>query len=152
MNKLIEFIRSIYVVLLFVVLEAGALSYYAHATLYTQAKLLARSNRVAGGVQGALTQAGHYFSLGRENRLLTARVAALEEELAGYRALREDSLQRVYTQGDNRGKYRFTTARVRSNTINRNHNFIVLDRGKADGVVKDMAVLTPCLLYTSRCV
>lgn len=143
MNKLIEFIRSIYVVLLFVVLEAGALSYYAHATLYTQAKLLARSNRVAGGVQGALTQAGHYFSLGRENRLLTARVAALEEELAGYRALREDSLQRVYTQGDNRGKYRFTTARVRSNTINRNHNFIVLDRGKADGVVKDMAVLTP---------
>lgn len=143
MNKLIEFIRSIYVVLFFVVLEAGALSYYAHATLYTQAKLLSRSSRVVGGVRGAFTLAGQYFSLGRENRLLAGRVAALEQELAGYRAMREDSLRREYAAGANPGKYRFTTARVRSNTINRNHNFLILDRGKADGVLKDMAVLSP---------
>lgn len=143
MNKLIEFIRSIYVVLLFLVLEGVALGYYAHATLYTQAKLLARSHSVVGGVQGALAQAGHYFSLGRENRLLAGRVAALEQELAYYRALREDSLHHAYAAGPNPGKYRFTTARVRSNTINRSHNFLLLDRGKQDGVVRDMAVLSP---------
>lgn len=143
MNKLIEFIRSIYVVLLFLVLEGAALGYYAHATLYTQAKLLARSHRMVGGMQGALTQAGHYLSLGRENRLLVERVADLEQELARYRALREDSLHSAYLAGPDPGKYRFTTARVRSNTINRSHNFLVLDRGKLDGVVRDMAVLSP---------
>ncbi len=143
MNKLIEFIRSIYVVLLFVVLEAAALGYYAHSTPYTQAKLLARSHRLVGGVQGALSGATHYFSLGRENRLLAGRVAELEQELARYRDQREDSLHSVYMAGPNPGKYRFATARVRSNTINRSHNFLVLDRGEADGVVRDMAVLTP---------
>ena len=124
-------------------LEAAALGCYAHATLYTQAKLLSRSTRVVGGVQGAVSGLGRYFSLGRQNRALTARVAALEAEVAGLRALERDSLYRVYAEGPDPGKYRFTTARVRSTTINRSHNFMVLDRGKADGVVKDMAVLTP---------
>ena len=52
MRKLIEFIRSVYVAVLFVVLEALAVSYYAHSTHYTQARLLARSNQLAGGVHG----------------------------------------------------------------------------------------------------
>ena len=52
MRKLLEFIRSVYVVVLFVVLEAIAISYYAHSTYYTQARLLARSNQLVGGVHG----------------------------------------------------------------------------------------------------
>ena len=52
MRKLLEFIRSIYVMVLFVVLEAIAVGYYAHSTYYTQARLLARSNQVVGGVHG----------------------------------------------------------------------------------------------------
>lgn len=43
-------------------------------------------------------------------------MAALEEELAGYRALQEDSL-RVYT-GDNRGKIPFHHRPRALNTIN----------------------------------
>ena len=41
MRKLFEFIRSIYVVVLFVALEVAAISYYAHSTHYTQARLIA---------------------------------------------------------------------------------------------------------------
>ena len=73
MHKLIEFIRSVYVVVLFVVLEALAVSYYAHSTNYTQARLMARSTRLVGGVHGFFAGIGHYFSLGRENRLLLDR-------------------------------------------------------------------------------
>ena len=57
MRKLFEFIRSIYVVVLFVALEVAAISYYAHSTHYTQARLLARSNQVAGGVHGLFAAA-----------------------------------------------------------------------------------------------
>ena len=35
MRKLFEFIRSVYVVVLFVVLEAVAISYYARSSYYT---------------------------------------------------------------------------------------------------------------------
>ena len=84
MRKLFEFIRSIYVVVLFVALEVAAISYYAHSTHYTQARLLARSNQVAGGVHGFFAGIRRYFSLGHENRLLLGRVAQLEEWLAQY--------------------------------------------------------------------
>ena len=63
MRKLIEFIRSVYVAVLFVVLEALAVSYYAHSTHYTQARLLARSNQLAGGVHGLMAGVHRYFSL-----------------------------------------------------------------------------------------
>ena len=54
MYKLIEFLRRIYVAVLFVVFEAIAIGYYAHSSNYTQAKLLTRSNQVVGGVNGCL--------------------------------------------------------------------------------------------------
>ena len=82
MRKLLEFIRSIYVMVLFVVLEAIAVGYYAHSTYYTQARLLARSNQVVGGVHGVFAGIRHYFSLGRENRDLLAHVAEMKERLA----------------------------------------------------------------------
>ena len=63
MRKLFEFIRSIYVVVLFVALEVAAISYYAHSTHYTQARLLARSNQVAGGVHGFFAGIRRYFIL-----------------------------------------------------------------------------------------
>jgi rod shape-determining protein MreC len=40
-------------------------------------------------------------------------------------------------------QYRYTTARVISNTINSSHNFITLNRGRQHGVLVDMAVVTP---------
>ena len=46
MRRLVEFIRSIYVVVLFVLLELAAVSYYARATAYTEARLLARTNSI----------------------------------------------------------------------------------------------------------
>ena len=40
-------------------------------------------------------------------------------------------------------KYRFVTASVVANTVNRAQNLITLNRGRQDGVVEEMAVLSP---------
>ena len=74
MYKLIEFLRRIYVAVLFVVFEAIAIGYYAHSSNYTQAKLLTRSNQVVGGVNGIFADIRSYFTLGRENERLLERV------------------------------------------------------------------------------
>ena len=144
MYKLIEFIRRIYVVLLFIVIEAIALNYYAHSSYYTQAKILSHANRVTGGVQGAIFGVRHYFTLRHENELLSERVAELEMELAVYReqvaAAGIDSLQ---PHIDELSQYRYTTARIVSNSIARDRNYITLNRGIMHGVTENMAVISP---------
>lgn len=144
MYKLIEFIRRIYVVLLFILIEAIALNYYAHSSFYTQAKILSHANRFVGGVQGAVFGVKHYFTLRRENEMLSGRVAELEMQLAAYReqaaATGADSLQ---LSVEELSQYRYTTARIVSNTINRDRNYITLNRGLTHGITENMAVVSP---------
>ena len=153
MYKLIEFIRRIYVVLLFIVIEAIALNYYAHSSYYTQAKILSYANRVTGSVQSTFFGIKHFFTLRRENDMLTARVAELEGRLSAYRemaaAAQTDSLAAAIaadTLGvglEGMSQYRYMTARTVANSINRDRNFITLNRGLSHGVMTDMAVITP---------
>ena len=143
MRKLFEFIRSVYVVVLFVALEAVAVSYYARSTYYTQARLLSRSNQVIGGVHGFFAGVGHYFTLGRENRVLLSRVAQLEERLAQYEEAATAERLDSYMQDIGESKYRFATASVVANTVNRAQNLITLNRGHRDSIVEEMAVLSP---------
>ena len=143
MYKLIEFLRRIYVAVLFVVFEAIAIGYYAHSSNYTQAKLLTRSPQVVGGVNGIFADIRSYFTLGRENERLLERVAVLEEELAFYRRSAADSVRTDLLHDMGEKPYELTVARVISNSINKNRNFIVLDRGERDGVEKGMGVRSP---------
>ncbi len=144
MHKLIEFIRSIYLVVLFVVLEALAVGYYARSTFFTQARLLARSNAAAGSVHEFFAGVQRYFRLETENRVLLDRVAVLEERLAQYEeAANIDRLKRYILDLGGCSKFRVMTATVISNTINRSQNFVTINRGLRDGVTPDMALLAP---------
>ncbi|MEG1621872.1 MAG: rod shape-determining protein MreC [Alistipes sp.] len=142
MHKLLEFIRSIYVVVLFILLEIIALSYYAHSTTYTQARLLTRSNQVIGGTYSVLERMRHFCYLGRENDQLTAQVIRLEKELLRYRSAEIQERLDSYLTGVDSSQFQFSTAKVVSNQINKSRNYIVLNRGKADGVADSMAVLS----------
>lgn len=143
MRKLIEFIRSVYVVVLFIVLEVAAVSYYARSTHYTEARLLARSNRVIGGVHSLFADVRHYFTLGGENRRLLARVAELEERLARYDEAENYARLDSYLRDIGESKYHFATATVVGNSVNRSRNLLTLNRGRRDGVTEEMGVLSP---------
>lgn len=141
MKRLVEFIRSIYVVVLFVVLEVAAVGYYARSTCYTQARLLSRFALVAGGVHDACAGVRRYFTLGRENRILTARIAQLEEQLARY----DDEAARQQLDSmplPDLPRFRMLPARVVSNPTGRTQNLLILDRGSRDGVCEGMSVLS----------
>lgn len=128
---------------LFVAIEAIAASYYARSSYYTQARMLARANRIAGGVNGWVADAKHYFSLGAENRELLARVGALETELSRYRRAETQALLDEYVAGERKAPYEFVAASVVANSINKDRNFLVFDRGRRNGVLPGMAVLSP---------
>ena len=150
MYRLFEFIKRTYVVLLFLLLEAVALNRYASSTAYTQAKILSRTSAVTGAVDGAVSGVKHYFSLSEENRLLTRRLAMTEARLAAMRESEQgaamisiDDLLLPDTLVPEWSQYQFHTARVVASSTDRPRNFVVLNRGIADGIREDMAVVTP---------
>ena len=138
MYRLVRFFKRYYAVFLFVLLEAGAISYYANSTSYTRATLLAGAARVTGGIEGFFASAGDYFSLRRENAVLLERLAEAETRL--HAAIPADDTLAARTDGM---KYLFGTAKVVSNSIARQDNFFVIDKGTADGIEENMAVLSP---------
>ena len=112
------FFKRYYAVFLFVLLEAGAISYYANSTSYTRATLLAGAARVTGGIEGFFASAGDYFSLRRENAVLLERLAEAETRL--HAAIPAGDTLAARTDGM---KYLFGTAKVVSNSIARQDNF-----------------------------
>lgn len=133
------FLRSIYVFVLFVLLEGVSLHYFANSTVHSRARLLTVSDAVVGSVYGAIAGTEHFMSLGGTNRQLEARIEALENELSVWRArygeARFDSIRAVATF-----PYDYITARVVRNSISKRENWIMVERGYADGVERGMAV------------
>jgi rod shape-determining protein MreC len=149
------------VVLLFLLIEAVALNFYANSSHYTEAKILSHANTVAGWMQNTVFNVKHYFTLRSENEMLAQRVAELENTLTRYREREEqietDTMsmwQMDSTLMVGLAERRYTTARVVGNTIHHDRNYLTLNRGRQDGVVAEMAVVTPdgCMVgYVMEC-
>lgn len=145
MQRLLEFIKQIYVVFIFLLLEGVALWCYATSTPYTEAKILSRTSAIGGAVSGMVTEVQQFFTLPEKNRELTARVAHLEEVLASRiedDVIDIDSLTNMMNAHTELA-YRYYPARVVSMTSSRLRNYIVIDRGEDDGIAPNMGVITP---------
>ena len=147
MHRLLEFIKRIYVVLLFILLEGIAIWQYATSTPYTEAKILSRTTAMGGYFSKKITNIDRFFSLADENDMLTHRVAELEQTLERERELLADyteaSWQMQMQGSDDDLHYIYYPARVASMTISHLRNYIVLDKGERDGIKKNMGVITP---------
>ncbi len=139
MYKLLLFLKKIYVLLLFILLESLCLHFYASSTSYTRSRLLTASNRYVGNLHAGLSYVGHYFVMGRENRILTGEVARLRNQLARY----ESDSTATLIAPDEIQTYHYQTARVIGNNVTHQENFFTLNRGLRDDVEVDMAVITP---------
>lgn len=142
MYRLFLLFRRIYVLLIFLLLEGFAVYFYAHSSTYTKARILTASNHVVGGMYKGVSGISNFYSLRKTNRLLETRVQDLENELAAYREhFSEEELTQIGLETEY-GERDYIVARVVRNTVNRRENFITVNKGKADGVEKGMAVLS----------
>lgn len=146
MHRLIEFIKRIYIILLFLLIEGVAIWCYATATPYTESKILARTTAVGGAISGAINDIRNFVSLPEQNRVLTKRVAQLEEDverrdIALAELMGEGEVAPILDTVDT--KFQYHPARVVSMTTNRRRNYIIVDRGSEDGIRENMGVVTP---------
>ena len=146
MNRLLEFIKRIYIVLLFLLVEGAALWCYATATPYTESKIMARTTAIGSAISGTINDITNFVSLPDQNSALTKRVAQLEEELERrdvvIKELMPDDAERPFLDSIDT-QFCYHPVRVVSMTTNRNRNYIVVDKGTNDGIYENMGVVTP---------
>ena len=85
------------------------------------------------------------FHYARENADLMQQNLELMQEKENMFIFSEDTVYSVFS-GENKSKHRMydvTTAHVIFNTINKTSNYMIIDKGKKDGIMPDMAVLSP---------
>jgi rod shape-determining protein MreC len=99
------------------------------------------SHKMTGRWSLRMSNVRDYFSLHNENRKLA------EENAMLYNNLRTSFTGTSYYRTDSadttvRRKYNYLTARAINNSVNKQYNFITLDKGSDAGIRPDMAVIS----------
>ncbi|MCQ2295266.1 MAG: rod shape-determining protein MreC [Bacteroidales bacterium] len=142
MESLLAFIKRFNYIFVFLVLEILALIFISQNSNYQGSKLVSMGNAVAGRCYSAVASVGDYFGLRHENALLAAENAKLRAQLAesyiSYNTRQFSHNDTVFNQ-----RYGYTEAQVVKNSWNRRDNYIMINKGRKQGIREDQAVISP---------
>lgn len=151
MHRLLAFLFRYRTFIVFVLLEGLCVAFIANNTSYQQAALLNSANTVVASVMEASNDVSSYFGLRQANESLVKENARLRESLANRRSAAPPeqlvflptSEKILIDSAEVEQKYEFLPAKVINNSVRRAKNSITIDRGKRDGVVPGMGVISP---------
>lgn len=136
MYRLLLFLKRITVFVLFVLIEVLALRYYTSSSVYSKGKIVGAANATVGALSSNFYQAGSYFSLAKENQALNQEIAELRNKLDRFEA------DTTTMQFDYEQQYNYIEAKVVDNTVTKQYNYIILNKGMRDGAHENMAVIS----------
>jgi rod shape-determining protein MreC len=138
MKSLLRFLIRYHVSLLFIILEVVAFIMIDHFNSFQRAKIYNIRHTILGGITRKYNHYSSYLSLAKENKALA------EENLKLYNILPDSYFNPLLPYiADTSGmkQYSFISARVINNSINKQYNFITLNRGRMAGIRPEMAVI-----------
>jgi rod shape-determining protein MreC len=144
MRNLLDFISKHYHWLIFIALEAVSLVLLFSYNSYQGSVWISSANSIAGKVYEHESKIRSYLALAELNSELTSRNQYLEYQLQAMRdELEKQGFDSTHIAGitDPSG-YKIIHAKVVSNSIDKTDNFITIDKGEADGVKRDMGVVS----------
>jgi rod shape-determining protein MreC len=142
MRTLIRFFQIHHMLFLFLILEGTAVFLLVQNNYIQRISFVSATNVVSGRIYEKIDNWRDYLHLKEYNEQLLSENIQLRNMLpnAFYPI---DTVKIVRTDSLSQRRYEFSPARVINNTVNRQYNFITLDKGKNDGVEIDMAVICP---------
>lgn len=145
MHNLFDFLKKYYYIFLFLLLETGSMALFFRFNDYqgsvwftSAATAAAEVDRLHKDWMSYLDLAAVNGDLTRRNVMLQRQLCAMREELASYE--KDSTLLEKKMQERLKG-YQVIHAQVTSNTLHRKDNYIVIDKGAADGVCAEMGVV-----------
>lgn len=132
---------------LFILFEGISFMLIVRFNNYQGATFFTSANSVAGSIFHVTTDMMNYFTLGARNEELLAHNNELVNEVSRLRsqitelynesAMRGDTIVKNYSS-----RFHFNTANIVNNSVNTQNNFIVIDKGRSDGVEPEMGVFS----------
>ena len=146
MRNLIEFLAKHHHWFVFILLEAISFTLLFSYNNYQNSVWFSSANVVTGKVYEWSSQLEKFFSLATVNQHLTQRNLALEQKVVELSekltAVTKDS---TYVKADvtqQLSQFKQIPAKVVSNSLKDANNLMTIDKGSADGVRKDMGVVS----------
>lgn len=146
MRNLIEFLAKHHHWFVFILLEAISFTLLFRYNNYQNSVWFSSANVVTGKVYEWSSQLEKFFSLATVNQHLTQRNLALEQKVVELSekltAVTKDS---SYVKADvtqQLSQFKQIPAKVVSNSLKDVNNLMTIDKGSADGVRKDMGVVS----------
>jgi len=141
MRNFIRFIIRNHFLLLFLLFEIVSFYFIFNYNEYHRNVYLSSSNKVTGVLYERFSSVIQYFELKQTNEELAKKNAQLRNQLdrQNYFAGRAIDLKVDTTAGR---YYRYRSARVINNSVNKHFNYITLNKGMKDGITRDMGVIS----------
>ncbi|MBL7971511.1 MAG: rod shape-determining protein MreC [Prolixibacteraceae bacterium] len=140
MRSLFRFLLRNYFVMMFLILEIISVILIVSYNNYQRVTFINSSNNLVGSIYNRFSTLDDYFSLGRTNARLAAENASLRKQLQLRIALQEKyPVNRPDTV--DAPAYYFTSAKVISNSVNKQSNYISLNKGSRHGIKPDMGII-----------
>ena len=135
-----RFIQKYSNLLLFLLLEIIAISLIAQNSVYQRSRLIGLNRQITGYLYSKVDGAREYLSLREANELLVKENTALRNQLD----LLSSRLDSSTVINELKGEYHFyfVRARIVHNSSTRQYNYLTIDKGKNDGVYRDMGVVS----------
>ena len=146
MKNLFNFILKQSHWLLFFFLTAFSLYLLVHNNEFQRSKYLSGFQEIAGRVYAVSNSVQSYLNLKSTNHDLMQRIAVLEGDVQGYKKKLENYSDKISPDTIqfelDPAIYQYIPARVTHNEILGSNNYILLDKGRQDGIMEDMAVVS----------
>ena len=140
MRSLVLFLQRHHILFLFLILE-GIAAYLLFQNNYIQRIAFVKSaNVVSGSIYRQISSWNDYLSLREQNRLLQNENTQLRNMLQGSFYM-TDTTRVFHNDTLAFRRYAHLPAKVINKSVNRQLNFLTIDRGRSGGVVEDMAVI-----------
>ncbi|MDF1575991.1 MAG: rod shape-determining protein MreC [Bacteroidales bacterium] len=140
MRTLLRFFQNYSNLLLFLLLEAIAIAFMIQDSSYQRSRLMGLNRQVTGYIYNKVDGAREYFSLKEANEQLALENKDLRNRLD----LISSSLDSATVVSEVKGEYRysFVHARIVHNSVYKQLNYLTINKGKNQGVFRDMGVIS----------
>ena len=141
MKNLLHFIVRFHFTILFVVIEIFCLLLLVSYNNYQKTEFLNSSNVITGSIYDRVSSTTDYLILAKTNEELNRENVKLKNILAESFKVSVDSSY-LYNDSLYQQQYIYRTAKIINNSVNKQLNYITLNKGKIHGIKPEMAVVT----------